>query len=91
MLLFKDFLLGWILRCFSLGDNMVSDSDKFVIIAFQEGGGSQFRIVASSAWTVRRIDLAYKTKVTWNQILSNFAFLGHIDLTHCLVASMHAR
>ena len=51
----------------------------------------QFRIVASSAKTVRRIDIAFKTKVAWNQIPSNFAFLARIDPTHRLGASVHAR
>ena len=29
---------------------------------------------------MRRIDLTYKTKVAWNQIPSNFAFLGHYTI-----------
>ena len=37
---------------------------------------------------MRRIDLAYKTKVAWNRIPSNFAFLGHIDPMHRLGASV---
>ena len=40
---------------------------------------------------MRRIDIAYKTKVAWNQIPSNFAFLWHIDPMHRLGVSMHAR
>ena len=33
---------------------------------------------------MRQIDLDYKTKVAWNQIPSNFAYLGHINPTHHL-------
>jgi len=35
---------------------------------------------------VHRIAIVYKTKLAWNQILSNFAFLGYIDPTHRLGA-----
>ena len=40
---------------------------------------------------VRQIDISYKTKVAWNQIPSNFAFLEYIDPMHRLGASVKKR